>query len=59
MENTRLYDDAFLVVPTDRITNMEDCKSYEQKTPLAEFDRMAARKILQGVKVRAPIDFKV
>lgn len=50
--NTKCYDDAFLVVPTDRVKTMDECFSYEQRTPLAEFDRIATNRILDGVKVR-------
>ena len=51
--NTELYDDAFLVVPTDRVRTVEECHAYEQRTPLAEFDRTGARRMLKGVKVRS------
>ncbi len=50
--NTRAYDDAFLVVPTDSVRTMEACQKYETRTPLAEFDRMAAQAILSSVKAR-------
>ena len=39
-----------MFVPTDKVTNMEKCHEYEQRTPLAEFDRGAANRILKGVK---------
>ena len=50
--NTKIFDEAFLVVPTDEVTTLEKCHKYEQKRPLAEFDRIEARRILGQVKVR-------
>ena len=55
-KNTQRYDEAFLVVPTDNVRTLEETNNYEQLTPLAEFDRMAAAKILKGVKVRTERD---
>ena len=49
--NTKYYDDAFLVVPTDKVKTVEECHRYEQRRPLAEFDRVAAKRILNNVKV--------
>jgi len=54
--NTRIFDDAFLVVPTDGVRTVEECQAYEQRTPLAEFDRLAARKMLESVKVNININ---
>ena len=50
--NTKIYDETFLVVPTDKVTTLETCQKYEEKRPLAEFDRMEARRLLSQVKVR-------
>jgi hypothetical protein len=49
--NTKAYDDAFLVVPTDKVKTMEECIKYEGRTPVAEFDRSVAKDILDVVKV--------
>ena len=32
--------------------NLEECTKYELRTPLAEFDRLAAQQILSRVRVR-------
>lgn len=50
--NTKCFDDAFLVVPTDEVRTMEECQKYEKRAPLAEFDRGATNRILSRVKVR-------
>ena len=58
--NTRLFEEAFLCSPSDTVTNLEECKIYEDKTPPAEIDGFGAKHLLRGVKgnlVQIPLKF--
>ncbi|XP_059080712.1 phospholipase D2-like isoform X2 [Tigriopus californicus] len=58
--NTQIFDDVFLVVPTNACTTLKQTNEYEQRSPLAEFDKIAATRLLRNVKgnlVQIPMKF--
>lgn len=50
-KNTKIFDDVFLVVPTDKVKTMAECAEYEKKIPMAEFMPQTARERLQQLQV--------
>lgn len=50
--NTQIFDDVFLVVPTNDCATLKQTNEYEERTPLAEFDKIAATRLLRNIKVK-------
>nr|XP_040569345.1 LOW QUALITY PROTEIN: phospholipase D1-like [Lepeophtheirus salmonis] len=58
--NSKIFDEIFMVVPNDQVLTTEECRKFEEKLPIAELDRFAARKAianLRGNVVMLPLQF--
>ncbi|KAK7793830.1 hypothetical protein R5R35_014326 [Gryllus longicercus] len=59
-ENTRIHEEVFHCLPSDRATNFSTLKKLQEEVPLSISDRGAAMKLLSGVQghlVCLPLEF--
>lgn len=56
-QNTKIYEEVFQCIPTDKVVNFSILKQYQDKIPLSLSDLLLAQELAEGIKVRYLLKF--
>lgn len=59
-QNTKIYEEVFQCIPTDKVVNFSILKQYQDKIPLSLSDLLLAQELAEGIKghlVDLPLQF--